>query len=256
MEGLKRQIKYQVMDSKNAFIVFWGIAIAVNILFYFLNATLDSNSTLGTGEIITVVEPNGSLTTTRYLNVAGSNIIAIGIFIIVYNMIMYYESFPTAMGFSSTRRNFYKGAVAQNILLCFAMAVVEGILLKLDRYIITAMGEKTLDKFLMFNLKSSNTLYTIIVLFLIFLLLCSVFNLLGTILYKWGYKFWIGFFIISIILSNIRGNKPILIFKNAIDYILRFDGVLVFSIKIILTSAVLYGIGWLLIRRRAVRSGK
>jgi hypothetical protein len=256
MEGLKRQIRYQVMDSKKAFIIFWGIAIAVNILFYWLNAISDSNSTFGTGEIITVVESNGSITNTRYLNVAGSNIIAIGIFIIVYNMIMYYEAFPMAIGFSSTRKNFYLGAVVHNSVLCLAMAAVEGILLKLDRYIITAMGEKYLDKFLMFNLKSNNILYTVVILFLVFLLICSVFNLLGAILYKYGYKFWIGFFAISIISANIRFNKPVLILKNSVNYILKFDGVLSFSVKIILTSAVLYGIGWLLIRRRVVRSGK
>ncbi len=256
MEGLKRQFKYQFMDLKKAFIIFWVIVIAINILLYFLNTKVGSNGSFGTSEIITKINADGQVTTIRYLSVASSNIIAIGIFIIVCCMVMYYECFPIAIGFSSTRKNFYIGVLVHNIILSFAMAVIEGILLKLDRYIIKAMGEQTLDKFLMFNLKTSNVLYIISVLFLIFLLLCSVFNLLGAILYKWGYKFWIGFFIVWMIIANMFASELILIFKNAIDSILKFDGLPLFSVKIILTSAVLYVLGWPLIRRIAVRSGK
>jgi hypothetical protein len=254
MEGLKRQIRYQLMDSKRAFIMFWGIVILVNILFYILNATSGSNTTFGSGSFITTVDANGEMISTRFLNVAGGNILAIAIFLIVYCIVMYYESFPTAIGFSSTRKNFYLGVVVHNIILCFTMAVVEGILLKLDRYIIRAIGELPLNTFLMFDLENNNILFIIAVLFLVFLLVCSVFNFLGVVLYKFGYKFWIGFAIVSIVLSNIVVDKPIL--KGTVDFLSGYNGFASFFIKVLIEGVILYGLGWMFIRHRSIRSGK
>lgn len=255
MEALKRQIKFQLADTRRAIIIFWAIVIASNILFYFLNATTN-NGMYGTGHMITVQSSNGQLVNTRYLNVAGSNVIAIWIFIIVYNMVMYYEIFPTAIGFSSTRKNFYLGAIIHNSILCFIMAVIEGVLLKLDRVIIKALGQNALDEFLMLDLKSVNIVYIIIVLFLIFILPCALFNLLGTILYKWGYKFWLVFLAGFIILANVRVEVPVRAFKAVSDFIFRFDGLMTFSAKTILVSALLYAVGWIFVRRRAVRTGR
>jgi hypothetical protein len=81
-----------------------------------------------------------------------------------------------------------------------------------------------------------------------------VFNLLGIVLYKWGYKFWIGFAIISMVLSNIMIRKPIL--KDSVDFLFSYNGFTSFFMKVIFEAVVLYGMGWLLIRRRAIRSGK
>jgi hypothetical protein len=252
MEGIKRQIKYQITDTKKAFIIFWAIVIAVDILFYILNTRIASNAFFGTGSITSVIDASGQSVSTRYLNVTGQNIIAIWIFIIVYSMIMYYESFPTALGFSATRKDFYIGAVAHNLVLCFAMAVIEGILLKMDRIFIKAIGELPLDTFLMLDLEHNNTLYVISVLFIMFILCAAAFNLLGTILYKFGYKVWFIFLAVAMVLGNTVADYA----KYISIYFFEFNNIVTFSAKFITMSAILYGLGWLFIKRQNIRSSK
>jgi hypothetical protein len=252
MEGLKRQIRYQIMDTKKAFFIFWGIVLCLNMAAYFLVGAV--NISLGTSMVESRADSFGNMVTTHYANVSSGNIIPIAIFILVSCMVMYYECFPTAIGFSSTRKNFYLGAIAQNIILCFSMAVVEGILLKLDRSILKATGRQPYDKILMFNLDRDNVIYVIIVLFLIFLLVCSIFNLLGAVLYKFGYKFWLVSGAIMVIILNL--GIEVMMPKNIVNMLFAFNGLAGFFIKIILQAAVMYSIGWVLIRRRDVRSGK
>lgn len=250
MEGLKRQIKFQVMDSKKAFIIFWGIVLAVNILFYYLNGTAPDNVSYGTSYNITT-ELTGESINTHYINVAGSNVIAIGVFIIVCCMVMYYETFPTAIGFSSTRRDYYLGVLASNVILCFAMAVIEGVLLKLDKYIVRAVGRQPLNEFLMLNLEQDSIIYVIAVLFVMLILCCAVFNLLGTVLYKFGYKVWFVFLAIAFIQGNFFPKN----YFSGIGKFFAFNNFITFSAKLIFISIVMYGVGWLLIRRQNIRSG-
>lgn len=252
MEGLRRQIRYQIMDTKKAFSIFWGIVLFLNIISYFLAKYTNVN--FGTSMVESRADSFGNMSITFHMNGASANIVPIAIFIIVSCMVMYYECFPTVIGFSTIRRNFYLGAIAQNIILCFSMAVIEGILLKLDRNIVKAIGKQPYDKILMFNLDRDNVIYVIIVLFLIFLLVCSIFNLLGAVLYKFGYRFWLVSGVILVIILNlgIKGMMP----KNIVNMLFSFNGLAGFFIKIILQAAVMYSIGWVLIRRRDVRSGK
>jgi hypothetical protein len=56
------------------------------------------------------------------------------------------------------------------------------------------------------------------------------------------------------VLSNIMIRKPIL--KDSVDFLFGYNGVTSFFMKVIIEAVVLYGIGWLLIRRRAIRSSK
>lgn len=251
MGGFKRQLKFQVMDSKNAFIIFWCIVLAVNILFYYLNGIAEINTSIGTSDSIWTAA-NGGFITTTYINVAASNIFAIWVFIIVYNMVMYYETFPTAIGFSSTRKNFYLGAVAVNGILCFAMAVIEGVLLKLDKYFIRAVGRQPLDELLMFNLQKDSIIYVILVLFVLFISCSAVFNLLGTILYKFGYKSWFVFLAIAFIHGNFVPKN----YFEIIGKFFAFNNFISFSARFIFISLVMYAIGWLLVKRQNIRSGK
>jgi hypothetical protein len=56
------------------------------------------------------------------------------------------------------------------------------------------------------------------------------------------------------VLSNIMIRRPIL--KDSVDFLFGYNGLTSFFMKFIIKSLVLYGIGWLLIRRRAIRSDK
>lgn len=252
MEGLKRQLKYQIYDSKNAFIIFWAILIIIDILGCLLNVYFGAMYNASShGEFsfeIGVIE--GSK-----LSIASGNFISIAIFIIVYNMIMYYENFQTSISFSSTRKDFYVGAIISNIFVCLGMAIVEGILLKLDGPIIKAMGREPLYDQMFLNTQKDNLLFIIIMLFIILIVFCSIFNLLSISYYRLGYMFWIGIIALIIIVSsnvNFFGH----IFGKPLQFIFAYNHPLLFSIKMLLLSFLLYAIGWLFIKKANIKSSK
>lgn len=246
MEALKRQTRFMIKDSKSSFIVFWIVVILVNIAAYILNAYASRN-------IIILGLRNGNGYDTL-VNVAGSNIIAIGIYLIVSNMLMYYENFPTAIGFSSTRKDFYKALIIHNGLLCAAMTAIEAVLLKIDNIIIETIGKQPLEDFIYFNTKENNIFYVFIIVFLMFMAFCAVFNLLGALLYRYGYKLWIVLGVSVMIVGNIDNLSRIIryILINAYSY----NNFIMFFIKNIVIAALLYGLAWLSVRRLNVRTGK
>lgn len=252
MEGLKRQLRYQIYDSKKSFITFWAIIIIVNILSGFLNvysAVLFNSPSSGEFSF-TIGAVEGSK-----LSIAAGNLGAIAVFIIVYNMIIYYENFPAAIGFSSTRKNFYIGAVIHSILLCLGMSIVEGILFKLEGPILKAMDREPLYEQMFLNTQKDSLIFIIIMLFIIFILFCSLFNLLGILSYRYGYKLWIGFGALVIIISfNAKAFDKT--FGKLFKFILAYNNPLLFSIKMLILSFIIYSIGWLFTRKVNIKSGK
>lgn len=251
MEALKRQIRFMIKDSKRSFIVFWVVVILVNIAGYILNANFQGRyATISFGMAKVGVSGNeGGL-----INVAGSNIIAIGIYLIVSNMLMYYENFPTAIGFSSTRKDFYKALIIHNSLLCAAMTAIEVVLLKIDNIIIEAIGKQPLEDFIYFNTKENNIFYIFIIVFLMFMAFCAVFNLLGALLYRYGYKLWIVLGVLVMIVGNIDNLSRII--KAIFLYVYDYNNFTIFFIKNVILAALLYGLAWLSVRRMNVRMGK
>lgn len=252
MEGLKRQLRYQIYDSKYSLTIFWVIVIIVNILSYLLNvySTVLFN-TSSSGEFsFTIGAVEGSK-----LSVAAGNIIPIAIFIIVYNMIMYYENFPAAIGFSSTRKDFYIGAAINSMLLCLALSIIEGILLKLDGPIIKALGREPLYEQMFLNTQKDSLLFIVAMLFIILIIFCSLFNLLGILSYRYGFKLWIGIVALVIIFSSnaMAFNR---IFGKPLQFIFSYNHPLSFSIKMLILSFLLYAIGWLFARKVNIKSGK
>ena len=251
MEALKRQTRFMIKDSKRSFIAFWIIVILVNIAAYILNANFVGRyGTISFGSSRFGISANGG----RLINVAAGNIIAIGIYMIVSNMEMYYESFPTAIGFSSIRKDFYKALIIHNSLLCAAMTAIEVVLLKIDNIIIETIGKEPLEDFIYFNTKENNIFYIFIIVFLMFMAFCAVFNLLGALLYRYGYKLWIVLGVSVMIVGNIDNLSRIIryILINAYSY----NNFIMFFIKNIVIAALLYGLAWLSVRRLNVRTGK
>ncbi|WP_426347972.1 hypothetical protein ACPWSR_09370 [Alloiococcus sp. CFN-8] len=250
MEAIKRQIRFQLADGKNAFMIFWIILLAVNTLFYVVNAS-SKHSSIGMSFTTTF---NGSQI--QYQSVASVHIISIIIFIIVYSMVMYYESFPMAISFSATRKDFYIGAVIHNILLCLSMAVIQGVLMKLDGFIIEAIGRNPLYEQFIFNTKENNLLFIISVLFIIFLFTAAVFNLLGAALYRLTWKLWI---LIGGVLMAILNIDSLF---RAVDKFFYYIGghmspdnsLINWAIMMILISMVFYLLAFLFIRKLSIRS--
>lgn len=171
-------------------------------------------------------------------------------------MVMYYETFPTAIGFSATRKDFYIGAVVHNIILCLSMAVIQGVLMKLDGFIIEAIGRNPLYDQLMLNTKEDSLLYIILMLFIIFLFVSALFNLLGATLYKLTWKLWI---LIGAVLMAIFNIEPLFntvgnFFIKLIGYTNPQQSILYWAIRMIGISVLLYFLTFLVIRKVSLRS--
>ncbi len=245
MEGLKRQLRFQMLDGKKSFIAFWSILLLSNVLFYILNSSVNVN--IGFSESIS---SSPGIDTVR-ISVAASNIIAINIFIIVYSMVMYYESFPAAIGFSSTRWDFYRGAVIHNAILAFAMALIQGTLMKLDGYFINLIGKNPIYKQLIFDVKEDNILYIIFMLTVIFMVVCSIFNLLGAALYRFTWKLWIVIGACFLVIGNFASIGGVV--SRIRMFIFNFDIVPLYVLKQLAFTVVLYILAYLLIRRISIR---
>ncbi len=96
------------------------------------------------------------------------------------------------------------------------MATIGGLLLKIDRFIINAIGREPLVDFRFFNTVDDNILFIILSLFIGFLTLLSLVNIFGTLLYILGAaKFWTGGVSVLVILMSILVSvNNFLIFRN------------------------------------------
>lgn len=243
MEGLKRQLRFQMEDSIKPFVIFWVIAILVDIAGYFANYYFG----IGFG----LMNNEAGVTS---VNVAGGNIIAISIFFIVYNMVMYYESFPTAIGFSSTRRDFFMGVLVHNIMLCFGMALIQGILMKIDPFFVKLIGSRPVEGFGGINLTEANVITVSFILFLYFILFSSVFNLLGALLYKYTYKIWFVIAAIFIIIGNVGALSMVVL--PALEDVFISRNIITDLFETLIIVPFFYLLSWLVIRRMNLRTSK
>lgn len=177
MDNLKRAIKYQIDDNKAVLSIFLCIILALNIISFFLYWKFN-NLYFG-------------IKLSMGVSVAAGNFVSIFILFIVYNYVMYYENFPIAISFSITRKNFYKSIILNNISLSLIIALFQGISFKIEPYIIRSLGMVPIQNFSMFDTKANSLFYIVLVMFLIFLVFVSLWNLIAVLNYKFGYKLWI-----------------------------------------------------------------
>lgn len=226
MEAIKRQLKYQFYDTKSSFLVFWIIVLLGIIAMYFVNF-------MRIGSI--------GVSNNQMVNVAGSNIISIVIYLIVSSMVMYYQCFPAAVGFSSSRRDFFIGAVLHNLLLSFIMAIIEGVLIKLDIYLVKFIGREPLYDLFIFNTKDDSIIYIILRLAVVFIAVSALFNLLGALLYRFTAKLWIVIGVAFVLIANSG-------VYNLFSINFKSEGLW------LLLSVIVYFLCYLTIRRLAIRS--
>lgn len=193
MESLKRSLKYQWLESKSFILRFWIVLIIVDISFYFLN-TLGSNDgivgfSLGNSEL------------SNAFSVVGVNFMIIIITFIVYNYERNYESFPLSLSMGMTRKDYFLSFFIDNLFIVFIFSLIQTILLKIDPIIIKSIGKEPLYDFVIFNLNKDNIFFIIFSIFILFLFFISLFNLLASLNYKFGYKLWIVIVGFNILLS-------------------------------------------------------
>lgn len=244
MEGLKKSMRYQFMESKKFLLGFWSVILIVNIGFYILNNIIRNNVTIGFS--------TGSSGGIMPLSVAGINLMAILIALLVHNYESNYQSFPLAISLSMTRKEYFLSFLVDNILIAFVCATIQGILLKIDPFFVKLINRTPLYDFKYFNTITDNILYIIFILFISFLSFTAFWNLFSSINYKFGYKVWLILIGTNILLSiiNINFIGSIL---NSIGNILA-PRLGVFQILVILSSTVaFYMLNYIVVIRTDVK---
>lgn len=245
MDSTKRMIKFQNYGDRKSLEVFWLIMIAINIFSYILNYYIGTNSKAFYFSI-------GNSST---MSVAGLNVSVAFIYLLVVGICMYYKYFPIAIGFSVTRKSFYKSVIVSNITTCLTMAIISGLLLKVDRFIITAIGREALVDFTFFNIIDDNIIYIIFSLFIQFLITISISNFFGVLLYRLGaVKFWGGVLLLFIVIQS----NHFKIVKNILDSLGKIFTTRITPINLIyllIIGLILYSLGYFIIMRTDVKVG-
>lgn len=234
MNSLRRTIKFQNLDLIQLVGVFWAVILIIDVSSYIL-MSIYGNQFFG---ISSGYVENG--TSFRSISVAAANIMPIVIFFVAYCYEMYYEYFPVAIGFSTTRKSFYKSVVINNIIVTSIFSVVQSILMKLDGKIISSMGRNPMVDFGIFNVSTDSLVFTIFSLLILFLSITSMLNLLASLNYKFGFKLWIAIGVVFSLTTAFIGT-PFLGFINRI-FTWRIDSLqlIILCITIIACNFIAY----------------
>lgn len=243
MTALKRAIKFQKIDFLKAVGAFWVVMLLLNIASYLVNKNF------GEGTIFYGIHnfSSGSMST---MSIAGANMWPAFIFFIVYCYEMYYEYFPIAVSFSTTRRDFYKSVAIDNIIVSIVFALIQGILMKLDIIAIKALGFIPLTDFGIFNTQKDSLIFIILSLFVVFLFVVSIMNLLALLNYKIGWKLWI---IVGIVVSLFVGVGIGFIF-GALDWIMTIRIDLRQLIILIIPVILCYAAGFMVVKNTNIKN--
>ncbi|WMM24971.1 hypothetical protein RBU61_18900 [Tissierella sp. MB52-C2] len=245
MDSTKRIFKFQNRDLKKSIGAFWLIILIINLLSSILSISYNGNIVYGLnakgGESISFI---------------GANMVSIFIYIIIYGIIMYYEDFALALSFGATRKDFYKSAIVNNILVALIFGIIQGGLHLIEKYFFKVSGYKLMTEFGIFNIATDNILFIILSLSVFFLALFSISNLLGVLQYRFGYKLWIGVGVMAFLGLNLArisiSIKTIKMFSNMYLWLYSIFNVgSVFIIEVIL-SVICYTLGYFLIRKASI----
>ncbi|WP_353095195.1 hypothetical protein [Tissierella praeacuta] len=244
MNSAKRAFRFQKYGSKKSILGFWSVILTINILTYILSIYFNPKVKIG------LFNGNDDL-----YSIAGANLMPIFIFFIVYGISMYHEDFALALSFGITRKDFYKSVIVDNIIVTSSFAAIQCILQIVDKHIIESLGHNPMVEFGLFNTSTNNILSIFLVSFIIFLALVSVTNLLGVLHYRFGYKFWIGFALIFIVLQMSINfiTRPITGISELYSWLISQFGNSTIFILEFLIIIICYTIGYFLMRKANIR---
>ena len=190
----KRLSKYMTYDYFKSLGIFWAVMILLNIIAYLVTYRMQSEFVFGP-----------MIRSGQMLSFAGANLFAVLIFFIVYAITMYYESFSLTGTFAITRRDFYLQAIVSNLIVAAISGVIQVGLLKLDILVIERLGYEPMLDYGYFHMNNSLLLNVLIVSFA-FLLCLSLGNLVGILVYRYSYRFWIALAIVGFLTGLFAGN--------------------------------------------------
>jgi len=239
MDSTKRIFKFQKYNLRKNIGTFWATLFIINLLVYGLMVYFDSNINIG-------------ISNNELLSILGANTMPIIIFFIIYGILIHHEDFALALSFGVTRGEFYKSVMANNLLVVGIFAIIQGVLQFFDKYIVKFLGKKPLVEFGLFNTAEDGILTIILVLFMIYLTIVSITNLLGVLQYRFGYKLWIGLGIVVFIVGNFFVKAILGVSNIFIALWTKWDNlaILLLEILIIITC---YSLGYIFIKKANIK---
>lgn len=244
MESLKNSIKYQLMESKSFIFGFWSVLIVVNIFFLILNSVL--NNSISIGFSVGIMDGVDSI------SIAGINIMAILIAIIVYNYERNYQSFPLAISLSMTRKEYFASFLIDNVFIAFVFATIQGILMKIDPYFVKLIGRNPLYEFGYFNSQTDNLFFIIFIFFITFLGFICFWNLLASINYKIGYKMWLILIGVNMLITFLKIEVFGSIFRFLANLLAPRPGALEI-LSVLVVMIVAYLLNYLIVSRSDIK---
>lgn len=198
MESTQRAIKFQFNYSKVSVSKFWVVILFVDIFAFYMNKyTSISMGIMQNGIEIGTHQGNSML------SIFGLNILAIIVYLIVYNYELYYKNFPIALSFNMVRKDFFKSMFINNVIVAFIFAVIQSIFMKMDPILVKIIGKVPVYDFKAFNIQTDSIIFIIIYLFIAFLSFMTMWNLIAILNYKFGAILWIVIGVLSVIGSSI-----------------------------------------------------
>lgn len=224
MENTKRAFKYQYNESKISILKFWVVLLILNAVLYFVNIrygnqmNIGMSFEIGTSEHLSLGGSSNFEEVKTFISVAGANLAIILIYVIASSYENYYKSFPIAIGFSVTRRDFFKSFIARNTWITLVFSIIQGVLQKIDPVLINLAEKKPIYEFLIFNAEADSIFFIIFSIFMWLTFLLAFFSLVASLNYKFGYMFWVvlGSAYIIVSFSNVF---------SVFEYITRFLGI-------------------------------
>lgn len=237
MENLKRTLKYQYKDSKVSLFKFWIIILAVNIFIFIMNKISGPHSSTG------LVVNSGTVGITL-VSVAGVNLMALIVYLIVYNYENFYKGFPIAISFSVTRKDFALSLIAKTLFIIVISSIIQALLLLIDPIIVELAGKEIMHEYMIFNTKTDNVIYIAFALFILFLSFSSIWNLIASLNYRFGYKMWIVYFALYIMVISISPLRSIAsniwVFLGKM-FIARIDGIQFLKLSFLIIFSQIIG---------------
>lgn len=192
MENQARILKYQSRRGLLSLAKFWIGPFLVMLFFFCLNYFGNDEFSAG---LMVIGSPG--------LSITGANLLYLSVYGIVLAFESYYRTFPLLLGFSITRKSYFTSTLCQSALIASGTAVIQGLLFKLDPWLVTAAGRTPLYNFHVFNVRTDSVFFIMLYVLVIFLTIHSIARLIAALSYRFGFVFWLTAGAVTILLLTI-----------------------------------------------------
>ena len=239
MTSLKRTFKFLKNNTKSEFFGFvFGIIIMSTISYIFL-LIMNKNGLTGS-QIYGIMHEQADGT---YMHsIAGANLLIILICFVTSTYTLYYNALPTAIGFSSTRKNFTISAIINSIIYAALVSIIQTSLFKLDLVLVKNIGKLPIVDYKIFNVSTDSFIYIFLLLFLLSLFALGILNLLASANYKMGYIIWIVIGLVFTLITPLFGGKILKFISGIALKRINFTSLLI----LITTPVVTFGLSGLI----------